>query len=266
MKALLIIILISFIIITLPIIIYLWTQNRSSELLASKILSAVAVALFAILSALLIGLKSEGRELKFASILFFHKSDKRPLDDHLGGDGRLKFGGHQFRGMLSLFINKHLEECENLNKAEFNKDREKIVGFYHNMILIKLIDQFFWMYSARWDTSLYSVRRGTGESKESYVYSTETPPNYDCLKWEDLLKTEEQNNFYDLLSAFSNIKETKVPPKTKVDFIITEHKREIILKNPFVKVTITINNTGGSSGVGDYKWLLGYDNKKSEEF
>lgn len=266
MKALLIIILISFIIITLPIIIYLWTQNRSSELLSSKILSAVAVALFAILSALVIGLKSEDRELKFASTLFFHKSDKRPLDNHLHGDGRLKFGGGQFGGTLSLFISGRLKECEDLNKAEFNKDREKIVEFYHNLMLIKLIDQFFWMYSARWDTNVYSVRRGTGESKESYVDSRETPPNYDCLKWEDLLNTEQQNNFYDLLSAFSDIKETKVPPKTKVRFIITEYKKEIVLKNPFVKVTITINNTGGSLGLGDYKWLLGYDNKKSEEF
>ncbi len=205
-------------------------------------------------------------DIQFISTLFFHKSDKKPLDDYLSGDGRLKFGGHQFRGMLSLFISDRLKECEDLNKAEFNKDSKKIVEFYHNMILIKLIDQFFWMYSARWDANIYSVRRGTGESKESYVDPKETPPNYDCLKWEDLLNIEQQSNFYDLLSAFSNIKETRVPPKTKVDFIITERKREMILENPFVKVTITINNSGGSLGLGDYRWLLGYDNKRSNEF
>ena len=228
-------------------------------------MSAIGVALFAILTALLFSLNSEVIELKFVSTLFFHKSDKKPLDCHLSRDGRLKFGGHQFSGMLSQFIHGWLEECEDLNKAEFNKDREKIEEFYHNMILIKLIDQFFWMYSARWDTNIYSVRRGMGESKESYVDSKETPP-YDCLKWEDLLNTEQQNNFYDLLSAFSHIKETKVPPKTKIDFIITEHKREMILRNSFVKITITINYSGGSSGLGDYRWLLSYDNKRSDEF
>ena len=248
------------------VIAYLWFQNRNSELLNSKIMSVIGVALFGILSALLFSLKSEDIELKFASTLLFHKSDKKPLDNHLNGDGRLKFGGYQFRGKLSSFISNHLKECEDLNKAEFNKDREKIVDFYHNMILIKLIDQFFWMYSARWDTNVYSVRRGTGELKESYVDSEGTSPNYDCLKWENLSNKKPKNDFYNLISAFSNIKETKVPPKTKVDFIITEHKREMILKNPFVKVTITINNSGGSSGLGDYKWLLGYNNEKDNKF
>ena len=266
MKTLLGGVLIFFVIISIPIIIYLWYQNRSSELLASKILSAFAVALFAILSALLIGLKSEERELKFASTVFFHKSDKRPLDDHLKEDGRLRFGGNQFIGKLSVFISKQLEECEDLNKAEFNKNPEKIVSFYHDMILTKLIDQFFWMYSARWDTNLYSVRRGTAESKGAYVDSSQPPPNYDSLNWKDLLNTEEQSSFYKRLSAFSNIEETKVPPKTKVDCIITERKRAIILQNPFVEVTITIYYSGGSSGLGDYKWLLGYHNKKSEDF
>jgi len=266
MRTILIIAAIIIFLITGVLIAYLWFQNRNSELLNSKIMSAIGVAVFGILSAILFSLKSENIELKFISTVFFHKSDKRPLDCHLYGDGRLKFGGHQFVGMLSQFINDRLEKCEYLNKAEFNKDSEKIVDFYQDMILIKLINQFFWMYSARWDTNLYSVRRGTGESKESYVDSMETPPNYDCFKWEDLLNKEQQNNFYDLLSAFSNIKETKVPSKTKVDFIITEWKREITLTNPFVKVTIAINKDGGSSGVGDYKWLLSYDNEKSEEF
>jgi len=265
MKAILIIITIFFISLVVFIIAYLWIQNRSSELLGSKILSAIAVAVFAILSALLFSLKSEEKELKFASTLFFHKSDKKPLDDYLRGDDWLKFGGFQF-GDMSLFISNHLKENENLNKAEFNKDREKIKDFYHNMILLKLIDKFFWMYSARWDTNVYSVRRGTGESKESYIDSEKTPPNYGCLNWADLLNTEQKNNFYDLLSAFSNIKETKVPPKTKVRFIITEAKKEIFLKNPFVKVTITVNNSGGSLGLGDYKWLLGYGDKRSNEF
>ena len=248
------------------IIVYFWFQNRSSELLAEKMLTTFAVAFFAILSALLFSLKSQERELEFASTVFFNKSDKRPLDAHLSGDGRLKFGGHQFGGMLSLFISKHLKDCEELNKAEFNKDREEIVGFYHNMILVNLLDQLFWMYSARWDTNIYSVRRGTSEEKDAYVDSKQTPPHYDSLSWEDLLNTEQRNTFCDILSAFSNIEETKVPPKTKVDFIITERKREMIIENPFVKVTITINCSGGSLGLGDYKWLLGYENKKSEEF
>lgn len=84
----------------------------------------------------------ESVDIQFISTLFFHKLDKRPLDDHLHGDDRLKFGGGQFGGTLSLFISNHLEKCGDLNKAEFNKNPEKIVEFYHNLMLLKLIDQF----------------------------------------------------------------------------------------------------------------------------
>lgn len=244
----------------------LCVQNRSSELLVSKIALAIVAALFAILSALLFSLKSENKELKFSSTVFFHKLDKRPLDDYLRGDGGLRFGGRQFRGKLSAFISNRLEECEYLNKTEFNKDGQKIVEFYHSVLLIELIDQFFWMYSARWDTNVYSVRRGTATLKESLADSDDRPPNYDCLNWRNLLSTGQQGNFCDLLSAFSNIDETKVPPKTTVALIITEREKGIILKNPFVEVTISIEDSGESNGLGDFKWLLGYDNKKNEEF
>jgi hypothetical protein len=255
MKVILFSIIIVFITLAVPIIAYLWHQNRSSELLSERILSAIGVASFGILTALLFSLKSENKELKFASTVFFHTFDKKPLDDYLQGDGWLRFGGLQFRGRLSQFVSKQLED-EDLNKVEFNKDGEKIEEFYHNMILIKLIDQFFWMYSARWDTNLYSVRRGTGELKESYIDSEETQPTYERLIWSDLLNVEQQNDFYDILSAFSrftNVKETTFPPKTKVNFIIKKGSKGIILTNPFVEITITINLTGGSTGLGDYK-------------
>ena len=205
---------------------------------------------------------------QFNHTLFFHKSDNKPLDIHLRRDGPSKFGGFQFSGMLSSFISNQLKENENLIKAEFNNYSENIIDFYHNMILIKLIDHFFWMYSARWDTNIYFVRQGTGELKKSDVDPEEKLPNYDCLAWEHLLNTEQQNSFYDLLSSFSNftnIKETKIPPKTKASFIITEYKKEMVLNNPFVKVTIAINKRGASLGLGDYKRLLGHD-YNSEEF
>ena len=268
MKGILISIVIVFFILVVLIIVYLWRQNRNSELLNEKIMSAIGVALFGILTALLFSLKSEYKELKFASTLFFHKFDKKPLDDYLQGDGGLRFGGFQFCGHLSQFISKQLED-EDLKKAEFNKDQETIIDFYHNMIIVKLIDQLFWMYSARWDTNVFSVRRGTGELKESYVDTEEAQPDYERLIWTDLLNIEQQNSFLQILSAFSNftnIKETKFPPKTKVNFIIKKWNKEIILKNPFVEINITINLTGGSSGLGDYRWLLYYENRKSEEF
>jgi len=257
------IIVVVYIVLPALFIVYLCIQNRNSDLLVEKILSAFGGAIIVILSALLFSLRSEEVESNFASTVIFHKLDKTPLDNHLDGDGQLKFGGHQFIGPLAAFINKHVEKSVELNKVQFNKDSDRIVEFYHNIILIRLLDQFFWMYSARWDTNVYSVRRGMGELKESYVDSEDTPPNCDRLNWTDLFNDGQQSNFHDLLSAFSNINETKVPPKTKIRFVIREHKKEILLRNPFVKVTITVNKSGGSSGLGDYKWLLGYINDRT---
>jgi len=145
-----------YILLPLLAIFYLCIQNRSSDLLLERILSAFGGAIIVILAALLFSLKSEKMESKFASTVIFHKRDKKPLGDYLEGDGRLQFGGGQFTGPLGVFISKHIEESAELKKAEFNKDDDRIVEFYHNVILVKLLHQFFWMYSARWDTNVYS--------------------------------------------------------------------------------------------------------------
>lgn len=195
----------------------------------------------------------------FNHTLFIHKSD-----NHLRANNRSRFGGFQFNARLSMFISNQLKENENLIKAKLNEDIKKIVEFYHNMILIKLIDHFFWMHSARWDTNVFSLRQRNSELKESYVDSEKSPP-FDFLTWEHLLNTKQQNNFYDLLLAFSNFtifKETTVPPKTKASFIITGHRKEMVLNNSFVEVTIAITQRGVSSELGDHKWL----DDKSEEF
>jgi hypothetical protein len=196
---------------------------------------------------------------EFNCTLIFHKADMRPLEDHLRGNSRSRLGGRQFDGILSQFVSNQFRERDNLYKAESNNYPQKIIDFYHNMILIELIDHFFWMYSAGWDASVYSIREGTVEIRTSSANPNGKPPDCDCLTWGHFLNTEEQDDFYDLLSSFSNFtnsKEMRVPPGTRVRFIITEYRKAIVLTNPYVEVTIAINKTSASSGLGDYKWLL----------
>jgi len=57
-----------------------------------------------------------------------------------------------------------------------------------------------------------------------------------------------------------------VPPETKGTLLASRNSHQIILTNPFAEVSITIVFQGGSVGIGDYTWLLGYDRKKSDEF
>lgn len=211
----------------------------------------------------------ESVDIQFISTLFFHKSDKRPLDDHLHEDGRLKFGGAQFDIKLLNFMSNRIEQDQELNKAEFNKDSKKIEEFYYDLVFIKLFSRFFWMYADWWDIRINSVRRGN--SLLSAVHPITQEQAFDKLKWANFLEAlDDKNNFKKLLSDYSKdfwIQEMTVPPKTKVDLILTSnYRRTLVLTNPFASVSISINFSGGSIGLGDYRWLLGYDNKRSNEF
>ncbi|MGB8226233.1 MAG: hypothetical protein WCE45_05135 [Sedimentisphaerales bacterium] len=247
--------------------IYLVVQNRNLEALRSKALPALAIAVMGVLFTIWFSLKSENIGLQFVSTLFFHKSDKKPLDE-LYKD-QYDFGGDQFDIGLLNFIDKYIEQNQELNKAVFdNGGDEKITQFYHDMVFIKLLSRFFWMYADWWDININSVRRGNSLSSETQAVKPISASS--SLEWKNFLGALDANdNLYKLLSSFSedfHIKKMTVPPKTKVNFITSEYRRVIILENPFVKVSITIDKSGGSIGLGDYKWLLGYDNKKSEEF
>lgn len=263
----------------------LWPSKRQwkSWSLPSKLTAiSVPISLIGIVLALAIFLLDKGYQssnvylsqsdltdtAEFDCTVFFHKSDGRPLDDHLRGDGGSRFGGRQFGGMLSQFISDQLKKNKSLDKEEFKNPPGNIIDFYHDMILIKLINHFFWMYSASWKANVYSIREGTVEIKTSSVDRNKEAPDHGCLTWGHLLNTEEQGDFYNLLSSFSdftNTKEMRVPPNTTVTFIITGYKKGIVITNPFVKVTIALSKRSASSGLGDYKWLLGNE-LNSERF
>lgn len=250
----------------LGVMVYLVVQNRNSEALRSKIFPAIAIAVVGGLFTIWFSLESKKIEFKFISTVFSHKSDKKPLDEHY--QNKHKFGGYQFDIELLNFIANYIEQDQELNKAVFGKDRDKIGEFYHNMIFVKLISRFFWMYADCWDIDINSVRRGN--AVETGVSAIKPKPAYSTLEWKDFLEIlDAKDDFYQLLSNFSKdyfVKKMTVPPKTKVDFITSKYSRILVLTNPFVRVSITIDKRSGSVGLGDYQWLLGYDNKQNEEF
>ncbi|MDD5135242.1 MAG: hypothetical protein PHP01_07520 [Phycisphaerae bacterium] len=246
--------------------IYLIYQNRSSDALWSKVVPALAIAIVGGFFSIWFSLKSENIENQFSSTLFFHKSDKKPLDRHY--PNQHKFGGSQFGIALLNFIDKYTEQNQELSTAVFDKDIEKIRRFYQDLVFIKLISRCFWIYADWWDISINSVRRG--DSFESVVSANKPKPTCSTLKWEDFLKgLNNEGDFYQLLSSFSedySLKNMTMPPETKVNFITSQYMKTLVFTNPFVKVSITVFSRGGSIGIGDYQFLLGYDNKKNDEF
>lgn len=247
--------------------IYIAVQNRNSEALRSKVLPAFGIAVIGALLTIWFGLKGETIDFQFISTLFFNKLDKKPLDEHY--QDQYKFGGDQFNINLQNFIGECLANEKELNQAVFRQNGERIKEFYHDMIFVKLISRFLWMYADRWNIRINSVRRGNSfESSVSPI--DKSNPAYSKLSWEDFVdEVKDDNNFHKLLSSVSeqtSIKEMTVPPKTKMKLIALKHNKILVLSNPFVTVSIGVNRHSGSIGLGDYRWLLGYDNKTSEKF
>lgn len=250
----------------LAVVVYLIVQNRASAALRSKLIPAVVTGLFVAFFTIWFSLKSENIDLQFTSTLFFHKSDKKVLDEH--DNRRHVYGGEQFDGRLQDFIRSCIENDEDINNGDFKKVGDKVRNLYFDLVFIKLLSHFFWMYADWWDISVKSVRRG--DSMETIVSAIKPDPDSKSLEWKDFLGAlNNKDDFGQLLSSFSEnywIKKMTVPPKTKVDFITSNYRKTLVLTNPFVRVSITTSKSSGSVGLGDYKWLLGYDNKKSEAF
>ena len=235
--------------------------NRASEAMWAKVIPMIA-GLIVTLSMICFTTKSESRNTQFNYTLYFNKADKRLLDEHY--NKQRAYGGPQFDIQLRNFIDKKLAE-KKLDKIDFNKDGKKVNDFYFDLAFIKMFSRFYWLYADWWDIRISSIRRGDGF--ETSISANKPDPPCIPLKWESLLDPD--NSSHRLLNDFSQefgIKEMKVPPKTKVDIKTSTDKKTLSLKNPFVEISITFNKRGGSLGLGDYQWLLGYDNKKNSEF
>jgi len=209
--------------------------------------------------------KSESIDGRFNYTLYFNKTDKKLLDEHYSKEHA--YGGTQFDVKLRNFIDRKLSE-EELDRVDFAKDGEKIRDFYCDLAFIRLLSRFYWLYADWWDIHISSVRRGDG--LETSVSANKPNPPCISVKWNDLLETLDRNDSsYKLLDEFSQdfwIKEMKAPPETKVGIETSTYKKVLSLKNPFVGIFITFKRRGGSVGLCDYQWLLGYDNKKNNEF
>ena len=232
----------------------------SSETIWSKVVPAFAIGLMGIFFTTWFSTKGESFSSQFNYTLYFNKIDKKGLDEHY--NKQHAYGGAQFDDELRNFIDKKLAELG------LEKDGEQIEDLYFHLAFIKLSSRFYWLYANWWDIHINSVRRGDGF--ETVISANKPYPPCMSLKWNDLLETLVPNDsLCTLLDDFSQnfwIKEMTVPPKTKVGIETSKVKNTLSLKNPFVEISITFNKHGGSVGLGDYQWLLGYDNKKNSEF
>jgi len=261
--------LILLVIVLVPLLVftaYLYIQNRNLPELNSKVIPVVIVGIIGLAFTIWYSLKSEKIDLDFASTVYFHKSDLLTLDEH---DTRHHlYGGDEFSGRLPGFIRDRIEHDERFDTKDLERRIEEAEELYSDMVFLKLIDRFFWAYADWWDVRIRSQRHGNGVT--SIVSAIKPDPDCGSLTWEDFLSVSDSKDaFPSLLSSFPKQHwptKMTVPPKTQASLTATRYGRSLVLRNPFVRVSITIFYRGGGVGIGDYAWFLGYDNKKSEEF
>jgi len=201
-----------------------------------------------------------------AKVHYFSKADKRPLDDHC--NNQYAYGGTQFDSSPPSFIGKKIVEI-GLGTLDFQKDGGKVRDFYFDLAFVRLISSFFAIYPESWDIYLDSTRRGNSLTR---IRKVNIPmPQFATLNWRSFFDILDPNDsLYKLINDFSKefwSKEMKVPPKTTVCIETSKYQKKLFLKNPFItEISIAFTQRAGSVGLGDYQWLLGYDNKKNDQF
>ena len=246
---------------------YLIVLNRPSASLRSMLFPAIFIGLTAVLFTTWFSLKSEEVDARFVSAVFYHKSDKKPLDEHCS-DHRA-FGGPQFDITLRSFIDEYLPRDENKPSGPSSKNDKEVAEFYQDVVFLNMISLLFRTYAVSWDVRI--SHKQMGNALATSRVGIEPKPAECHLQWGDFLKSlDSESEFRGLLASFSDkhfVKKVTMPRKTQVQLKISRHERSLVLRNPFVRVSIKMFWAWGpGGGLGDYRWLLGYDDKRSDEF
>ncbi len=248
---------------------YIAYENRSLWSLPemkSRVVLPVILGIIGVFFTVLYSLRSEKIELNFNSTVYFHQSDLLALDEHDRRDAL--YGGEQFSGSLRSYIANCIEHDERFHEGDSDRRIREAGELYCDMVLLKLMDRFFWAYADWWDVRITSQR--LGDAVMSVVSPVKPEPASGSLAWQRfLIGSGDKGRFSSLLVDFPKQhwpEKMTVPPKTEGRVVVSPYDRKLVFTNPFVEVSVTIRPRGGSIGVGDFAWLLSYDKKKSKEF
>jgi hypothetical protein len=244
---------------------YLVIQNRNSPTLREKAIPALIIGVVTALITIWFSLKNESIKTQFTSTVFINVKDKKPLEFH--ENRQFLFGGEQFDSKAQEYINKTIATRVNLT-TDVNNVSEQAIEFYMDMLIVKAISHFFWMYADWWDVHIQSVRRGN--STITGLSANKPDPPFITITWDNWLNNlDSKYTQHSLLKEYSNdfwIQKMVVPPKTTVSLHSMKYERQVIFKNKFAYICINIKKRSGSRGLGDYQFLLGYDEKKNDSF
>jgi hypothetical protein len=247
-------------------LVYLWFMNRGSDVILEKLFPALAIGITGAFFTLWLSLKEEDIKMQFPATLIYHVKSGEALekcDEKYQTLYGSKF--YQIRRYLKAPISNHDIKCF---------ERHEDILFLETLALLftsppEIVnDQIF----------------------PHFLHNTEDPalryfPNQ-TLSWQEFVSRYLKNNGRsEIIELYTNlppstfdlgyIKEMCFPKGTTIKFaydiiikgvIYKNAIRKISLKNDFCEVNIVIRNIEGVRGLGEWKWILGYDDDKSNEY
>lgn len=242
---------------------WLGWQNRASEKVVLTVLPALAIGVTGALVTILFSLKSETRKVEFPSVFIFDKNSKMPLEaldqSYRYFSGRPGWGWHS-----SWYL---IQELAKADPSFLGANALKGQELYLDILLRMVLEDLFRLYNNNWDVKV--SRFDLPYSTESRWAPQEDAPEPEFVTWEDWKKWFLDTPVLDIDPRPSN--KMAIPLGTKIAGS-TElrnnkpFKRSLLVKNSFVELSISLEQSSGVIGMGDLRLLLGYSEEAGNQF
>ncbi len=237
------------------LLVYLGFQNRNSEALRSKVFPAIAIAVIGGLFTIWFSLKEEKIKISFPSTLMYHEKSGEALEKC---DQRYKL---QYGGKLALF--------SSIIQAP-PKDDSSFLTLSSDILFVETL------------TLLFTSRHQESLGLTGHIISYTKDPSFrdfpnQTLSWQDFslkYKDKWRSEIKELFAKLEDpnifgilgIREMCFPKGTTIKIVCDRINRNISLKNDFCEINIKIYGDNFYRGLGEWKWILGYDDDKDNEF
>jgi hypothetical protein len=236
-------------------------EHRIKVVLA--LLPALVVAATGTFVTILFGLKGETRSVVFPAVVVFEKTSKRPL-----GDFDAAYNDGQPDWPLTWLVSSMTAHDPALCAAE---PAEIGINLYFDLMLKLIVSRLFQMYHFGWDINVRRVDAPLGFTSADYAVREPTP-DADFVTLDDLKSQFPEVKTLSYAGDMMPDSKLAVPPGTRIlgknDVVVAGNvlKRTLSLTNNFVSVTISIEKSMGTSGVGSLARLLGYSEEFNDRF
>ena len=238
-------------------LVYLWIINRDSDVILEKLFPAMAIGITGALFTLWFSLKEEKVETQFSSTLMYNKTSGEALE-RCDERYQLLYGGKLCQ--CSSFIKAPLKDSSDIS----------FLTLYPDILFVETLTLLFTSQSQH-PLGLIGCLILPADDPSFRDFPSQTLSWQDfSLKYKNKWRPEVKELFSKIedpnIFSIFGIREMCLPKGTTIKIICDRSNRSISLKNDFCEINIKIYGDTSYSGLGEWKWILGYDDGKDKEF